>query len=119
MDERRKYLRFPVQLDARYREKLTEDWKECSVVDISREGMGLSIYSRDTIREGTPLCMQITSPVAQDSIAVEGILTWIRDCTDDPHFNYLCGVALSSITSEDKWVLLDYAYERFAGKKDS
>ena len=45
MDERRKYIRFPVTLQARYEERRGGGWKECSVIDISREGMGISIYS--------------------------------------------------------------------------
>jgi len=117
MDERRKYIRFPVQLDARYVEKNEENWKECSVIDISREGMGISIYSREMINRGALLWLQITLPVEKNPVAVEGTLIWIRDQKEDPQFNYICGVTLSSIRPEDKWLLMDYAYEGWNQEK--
>lgn len=117
MDDRRKYIRFPVQLNARYREKNEGHWKECSVIDISREGMGISIYSREIINRGALLCLQITIPAEKEPVAVEGMLIWITDFKEDPQFNYMGGVSLSSIRPEDKAVLLDYAYEGFTRRE--
>jgi len=118
MDERRKYIRFPVQLDARYTEKNEENWKECSVIDISREGMGISIYARDIISKDALLHIQITLPVEKEPVVVEGTLIWIRDLREDPRFNYIGGVTLTSIRPEDKWLLMDYAYEGWHQKED-
>jgi hypothetical protein len=39
MDERRKFIRFPTELIARYSESDVKDWKECSVIDIIRKVM--------------------------------------------------------------------------------
>jgi hypothetical protein len=111
MDDRRKYIRFPVTLHARYEDINGGDWKECSVIDISREGMGISIYSREAISQGSRLRMEILVPVKHEPVAMEGVLMWLRDSKDDPHFNYIGGVRISSITPEDKWVLMDFAYE--------
>ena len=111
MDERRKFIRFPLELIARYSESEVKDWKECSVIDISREGMGINIYAREHINEGSILEMAITLPVQDDSIAVQGTLMWITELKDDPRFNYLGGIQLLSIKPEDKWALIDYAYE--------
>ena len=111
MDERRKFIRFPIELTARYSENDVKDWKECSVIDISREGMGISIYAREYISEGLILQMEITVPVQDDPIAVTGTLMWIRESKDDLRFNYLGGVKLLSIQPEDKWTLIDYAYQ--------
>ena len=117
MDERRKYIRFPVTLQARYEERGGGGWKECSVIDISREGMGISIYSREAIITGTGLRMEITVPVTNEPVAMEGVLMWIRELHSDPHFNYIGGVRISSITAENKWVLMDYAYEGWQQKE--
>lgn len=117
MDDRRKYIRFPVTLQARYADSSGGDWKECSVIDISREGMGISIYSREAINKGTGLRMEITVPVTIQPVAMEGFLMWIRELRDDPHFNYIGGVRISSITAEDKWALMDYAYEGWQQKE--
>ena len=118
MDERRKYIRFPVKLNARYEEKNGGNWKECSVIDISREGMGISIYSRESINKGASLRMEITVPVKDGPIDMEGVLIWIRELKEDPQFNYIGGVRISSITPEDKWALMDYAYEGWQQKDD-
>ena len=117
MDDRRKYIRFPVTLQARYEERSGDGWKECSVIDISREGMGISIYSREAITTGTALRMEISVPVTNEPVAMEGVLMWIRELHNDPHFNYIGGVRISSITAEDKWVLMDYAYEGWQQKE--
>ena len=111
MDDRRKFLRFPLQLDARYSEQNEEHWKECSVVDISREGMGVIIYSIEAIREGTVLTIEIDGPMQEGSIMIEGELVWLNEIKDDPRFNYAGGVQLTSISPENKWTLMDYAYE--------
>jgi hypothetical protein len=111
MDERRKFLRFPLQLGARYAEESEENWKECSVVDISREGMGVIIHSVEAISEGALLTIEIHAPVQNDPIVVEGRLVWLKEIKGDPRFNFAGGVQLTSISPENKWELMDYAYE--------
>ena len=111
MDERRKFLRSPLQLGARYTEQNEENWKECSVVDISREGMGVIIHSIEAVSAGTLLKIEIDAPIQEDSIMIEGKLVWMNEIKDDPRFNYAGGVQLTSISPENKWALMDYAYE--------
>ena len=119
MDDRRKFLRFPLQLRARYTENNGNNWKECSIIDISREGMGVIIHSIEAINEGVLLKIAIHAPVLDDPITVEGRLMWLKELKDDPQFNYAGGVQLTSIAPEDKWALIDYAYEGWnkQGKK--
>ena len=119
MDDRRKYIRFPVTLQARYVENSGGGWKDCSVIDISREGMGISIYSKEAITKGTVLQMEITVQVTNEPVAMKGVLVWIRELKDDPHFNYMGGVRVNSITAEDKWVLMDFAYENWQKKQEN
>lgn len=73
--------------------------------------MGINIYSREYINEGLVLHMEITVPVQDDPIALQGTLIWIRELTGNKHFNYLGGVQLLAIKPEDKWTLIDYAYQ--------
>ena len=40
-----------------------------------------------------------------------GTLMWIRERKDHPRFNYLGGVQLLAIKPENKWTLMDYAFE--------
>ena len=111
MDERRKYKRFPVQLVARYQKEDQEEWKECSVTDISREGMGIGVYSRESIQVGSILQLEIVFPKKGRPIGVTGTLMWIEELKGDSKFNFVGGVNLIAIDPEDKWALLDYAYE--------
>jgi c-di-GMP-binding flagellar brake protein YcgR len=111
MDDRRKFLRFSLQLSARYTEQNEDNWKECSVVDISREGMGVVIHSIEAINKGTLLTIEIHAPMQDDPIMIEGKLVWLREIKDVTPFNYAGGVQLTSISPENKWSLIDYAYE--------
>ena len=47
MGNRRKFIRFPVRLNARYSEENSDEWNQCSVIDISREGMGVIVYLKE------------------------------------------------------------------------
>ena len=94
MKDRRKFLRFPVKLYAMYSKKNKEDYsRQCSIVDISREGMGLVVYLNDKLPLGCLLHFMV------------------KTLKKDPDYNYKGGIGLTRIDSEDKWVLLDYAYE--------
>jgi hypothetical protein len=110
--DRRKFLRFPVRLSARYSEENTEDWnRQCVVVDISREGMGLVVYLRDKLPIGCLLQFMADVPTKEKSICFSGVLNWIKALKNDPYYNFKGGIKLKTIDSPDKWVLLDYAYE--------
>lgn len=111
MDDKRKFLRFPLQLGARYTEENEDNWKECSVVDISREGMGVVIHSVEAICKGSLVKIEIHAPMQDDLIAVKGKLVWLKEIKDDPRFNFAGGVQLTTISPENKWSLIDYAYE--------
>jgi hypothetical protein len=111
VEERRKFLRFPLQLGAGYAEESEDNWKECSVVDISREGIGVIMYSVAAISKGALLKIEIDAPMKDDFIMVEGELVWLKEIKEDPRFNYAGGVQLTSISPENKWSLIDYAYE--------
>ena len=117
MDDRRKFLRFPLQLGARYTAENEDKWKECSVVDISREGMGVIIYSIEAISKGALLEIEIHAPMQDDPMRIEGKLVWLKEIKDDPLFNYAGGVQLTSISPENKWALIDYAYEDWNKEK--
>ena len=117
MDDRRRFLRFPLQLGARYAETNGDNWKECSVIDISREGIGIIIHSKEAISKGTLLNLEIDGPVKDDQITVAGKLVWLKELKDDPSFKYAAGVQLTSIAPEDKWALIDYAYEDWHKKE--
>jgi len=111
MKDRRKYKRFPMQLSAQYLEENGKEWKECSVINISREGIGIEVYVRERIQIGSILQLELDVPIKKEPIKVMGTLMWIRKLKGNPRFNFVGGVMLITINTEDKWTLLDYAYE--------
>lgn len=118
MEEKRKYKRFPVQLITRYLEDDKDEWKECAVTNISREGMGIGVYSREKIHMNSILQLEIVFPKKNEPIGVTGTLKWIRKLKGDPEFNFVGGVNVIAIDPEDKWALLDYAYEDWSKKEN-
>jgi hypothetical protein len=111
VEDRRKFIRFPVRLSASYSEGDKDKWNECSIIDISREGMGVVVCLKEKIHLGSILNLTIDVPGKKAPVFVSGTLTWIKELKGDPEFNYKGGIQLMSIDSEDKWKLLDYSYE--------
>lgn len=114
MDDKRKYRRFSILLNARYLEANKRDWHECSVTNVSREGMGVGIYSRERIAIGSVLQLEIAVPIQKELISAMGTLMWIKKLNGNPRFNFLGGLMLISMAPEDKWTLLDYVYEAWS-----
>ena len=120
MKDRRKFLRFPVRIGALYSEEINEDLKEqCSIVDISREGMGVTVYLNAKLSLGCMLKFMVDIPEKEKSISFTGTLNWIKALKGDTDYNYKGGIKLITIDSEDKWALLDYAYEAWKEKKEA
>ena len=120
MKDRRKFIRFPVKIGALYSEESKEDWnQQCSIVNISREGLGVTVHLKAKLSLGCLLKFRMDVPEREKSISFTGILNWIKALKDDPDYNYKGGIKLIEIDSEDKWALLDYAYETWKNKQEA
>ncbi len=118
MEDKRKYKRFPSQLGARYLEEGKEEWINCCVVDVSREGMGIEIYMQEAIKIGSILQFEIAIPAKEKQISAMGTLMWIKELRGNTEFNFVGGVKLITIDPEDKWELLDYVYEDWSKEEE-
>lgn len=118
MGDRRKFIRFSVRLSARYSEENQDKWNQCSVINISREGMGVIVYLKEKIHLGSILKLMIDVPGKKAPIFVSGTLTWIKELKGDPEFSYKSGIQIITIDSEDKWILLDYSYEAWKESRE-
>ena len=120
MKDRRKFIRFPVRIGALYSEEINEDWEQqCSIVNISREGMGVTVYLKAKLSLGCMLKFMVDVPEIEKSVSFTGTLNWIKVLKGDPDYNYKGGIKLITIDSEDKWALLDYAYETWKEKQEA
>jgi hypothetical protein len=118
--DRRKFIRFPVRIGALYSEEINEDWKQqCSIVNISREGLGVTVYLKAKLSLGCMLKFMVDVPEIEKSVSFTGTLNWIKALKGDPDYNYKGGIKLITIDSEDKWALLDYAYETWKEKQEA
>jgi len=118
--DRRKFIRFPVRMCAHYSDENNEDREEqCSIVDISREGMGVTVYLKVKLSLGCMLKFMVDVPEKEKSVSFTGTLNWIKSLKGDADYNYKGGIKLTAIDSEDKWTLLDYAYETWKEKQEA
>ena len=120
MKDRRKFIRFPVRMCAHYSDENNEDREEqCSIVDISREGMGVTVYLKVKLSLGCMMKFMVDVPEKEKSVSFTGTLNWIKSLKGDADYNYKGGIKLTAIDSEDKWTLLDYAYETWKEKQEA
>ena len=108
MEDRRKFKRFPVQLRARYLVSSEKEWFNCSIINISRGGMGIKVYLQESIPPGLILKFKIIVPKKVEPIETTGILKWIKELKGKKLF--VGGVELFKKDSEDARVLVDYVY---------
>jgi hypothetical protein len=109
-----------VKIGAFYSEENNEDLKQqCSIVDISREGMGVTVYLKAKLSLGCMLKFMVDVPEKEKSVSFTGTLNWIKSLKGDANYNYKGGIKLITIDSEDKWALLDYAYEAWKEKQET
>ena len=101
MDERRKYPRFTIEMNATF---FTESSKKgsCKLTDISREGTKIELFSKEKMEIGTGINLEINTPEKETPIATAVIIMWSRKLEDDPDYNYIAGGLLSDINPEDK-----------------
>ena len=77
MGERRRFGRFDTQLRAQYISQDGErDWEECTVISISRKGIGIRFHSREKSTIGTIIHLKIFIPEKVKPTVVEGVLKW-------------------------------------------
>jgi hypothetical protein len=115
-EDKRKSKRFAIDLSARYLlGGSSQEWKGCSIINTSHDGLGIEVYLKEKIHLGTTLRMEITVPTKETPIKSIGILMWIKELKEE--MDFVGGVKLTRIDSEDKWTLMDYAYDNWSGKE--
>ena len=101
--EKRICKRFPIKLNAQYLQK-NEEWKGCTISDISRCGIGITVNMQESIPIGSSLQLEIISPKKEEPIKATGVLIWIKQ---QMKMSFMGGVELIKITPEDKWIRID------------
>jgi hypothetical protein len=116
MKDKRKFKRFPVELDAQYLlEPNQKEWKTCKVVNVGRAGMGIEVHLQERLQTGSILKIEVLVPPRDEPVKAIGILRWVKELMEEKCF--LGGVKFTEIDPEDTWTLLDYAYNKWLGKQ--
>lgn len=73
--------------------------RECTIINISRKGMGVLFHTNDGITIGVPIRIEIPVATALESISVNGMVKWV----DKTESTYVGGIELSKELSDVKF----------------
>jgi c-di-GMP-binding flagellar brake protein YcgR len=103
-DNKRRYGRFDTELKARYRVAEKEgDWKTCTVVNLSRKGIGIQLHAHETIDLDTVIRLEVFVPEKSQPTSVQGIVKWTEERGD----NVFCGIESIELLDEMKFSKMD------------
>ena len=108
IEERREYERFSRRLSARYLKENEEEWKDCTVTNISRTGIGIIVYFHEKIPVGSFLRLEIIVPKRERPVKVRvtGVLKWIDE--EKERMNFVGGIEFAKVLDEIEWTNLMY-----------
>jgi hypothetical protein len=112
MKERRKFQRFPLALKGEYSIGKNKR-KDCKITNISREGTRILFYSREKIDVPSDIQIEIDMPLRATPVPASVTLTWAKEVHEEKEFDVMGGCRFKEITDEDKWSLLDHAYDKW------
>jgi hypothetical protein len=58
------------------------DGHECTVINMSRKGIGIKFHAREEIAIGTPIRLEVFVPEKSVPTSVQGVLKWIEERGD-------------------------------------
>ncbi len=103
MEDGRGFIRFFSQLKARYfAEDKEKDWKECTIINVNRKGMGVKFHTRERINEGSTILFEISVPSELEPVQATGILKWINEGEN----YFVGGIEFPELLDEDTFAKL-------------
>ena len=100
----RKYKRYPTQREAHfYLENNPLTRQVCTIVNISRKGMGLIFHTDVEMNIGMDIRVEVTVPGSGETISVSGNLRWF----DRMEIDIIGGIELVKELSEEEVSRLD------------
>ena len=102
-EDRRRFRLYHTKLKAQYiSEESKRGWEECTIINISREGMGIKFHTCEKINVGSTIHLAIFVPTELEPINVKGILKWIEKWESD----FIGGIKLTDTLCDDKFAKL-------------
>ena len=100
MENRRRFSRCLTQMEVKYFLKKGEkSWKECTIFNISRNGVGMKFQTGEDVSIGSTVHLEIAVPMESVPINVEGMLMWIKKVEND----FIGSIELTEVLDDVKW----------------
>lgn len=100
----RKYKRYPTQREAHfYQEDISGSRQLCTIVNISRKGMGIIFHTDVEMNIGAAIRVEVTAPGSAETMNVKGHLRWF----DKMEIDIIGGIELVGVLSEEDVSRLD------------
>ena len=97
MENIRRFERFPTQRGGQYfLIKGKGKGQECTIIDVSRKGLGMIFHSNEEISVGTNIRLEIPDPITLDTIDIRGELRWSKKTGGE----FIGGIELAMILSD-------------------
>ena len=79
------------------------DEQECTVINMSRKGIGIKFHTREGIAIGTPIRLEVFIPEKSMPASIKGVLKWTEE-RDDMLFG---GIECTDLLDEMKFSKVD------------
>ncbi|MEE8382970.1 MAG: PilZ domain-containing protein [Thermodesulfobacteriota bacterium] len=93
MENRRKIIRYTTQVKAHYLFKGGKEWGECTITDISHEGMQITFQNSEKIKLASTIYLRVFFSVLGRPTKMKGALKWFEKKRDD----FVSGIELYHI----------------------
>ncbi len=114
MEDKRKFVRFGISLDIKYKVPHRSIEGLAQGRDLSREGIGC--YLGERLPVGVMVRLEINIPVEIIPIFTRGEVVWCKESDAGKGANFNSGMKIIKMDSSDKSRLLEYGYNQWRGK---
>jgi len=81
--EKRRFARFSTKMKAQYLMEGEKEWKECTIINMSREEMDIIFKTPEKMEVDSTMHVMIHMPTESKPINAKGIVQWIEKRGDD------------------------------------
>lgn len=106
-ENKRTIPRIPVQMNALMLDPETETYANCSLMDLSSEGIGILCSKQESIRVGSQYHFIIN--IAPKTTEAAGTVVWSKKFQTTGRYNCAAGIILSGMDKQDSHNLLSFA----------
>lgn len=102
--KKRCFTRYDTNISAQYCPDGNGKWQPCTVIKLSRKGIGLSIPTKEAPALGALLNFKLATAKTSECVNLRGTVKWIESADN----GYTGGIELCEIVDELLWLQLIY-----------